>query len=222
MIIQHENKNELPESFTNPRTRPVAALAATLSSTVSAQNVVTNSGMAATASTNAAAGYGRRGSPELIAAALTNVPAVPPGPFKETWQSIRENYKDPDWFRDGKFGIMMHWGIYSVPAHGSEWYVRYMYGGNPGIMQWHTEHFGPPTKFGYKDFLPMYTAAKWDPDAWAALFKKAGAKYVLAPGEHHDGFSNWESAVNRFNAKNFGPKRDLVGDLIEARGKSRA
>jgi len=194
----------------------VAVLAATLSSTVSAQNVVTNSGMAATASTNAAAGYGRRGSPELIAAALTNVPAVPPGPFKETWQSIRENYKDPDWFRDGKFGIMMHWGIYSVQAHASEWYVRYMYGGNPGIMQWHTQTYGPPTKFGYKDFLPMYTAAKWDPDAWAALFKKAGAKYVLAPGEHHDGFSNWESAVNRFNAKNFGPKRDLVGDLVAA------
>jgi alpha-L-fucosidase len=111
---------------------------------------------------------------------------------------------------------MMHWGIYSVPAHQSEWYVRYMYGGNAGIVQWHTEHFGPPTKFGYKDFLPMYTAAKWDPDAWAALFKKAGAKYVLAPGEHHDGFSNWDSAINPYNAKNYGPKRDLDGDLIKA------
>jgi alpha-L-fucosidase len=110
----------------------------------------------------------------------------------------------------------MHWGIYSVPAHGSEWYVRYMYGGNAGIMQWHTEHFGPPTKFGYKDFLPMFTAAKWDPDAWAALFKKAGAKYVLAPGEHHDGFSNWDSAINPYNSVNYGPHRDLDGDLIKA------
>ena len=117
----------------------------------------------------------------MVAAALKDIPEPPPGPFKESWESIQQNYKDPEWFRDGKFGIYMHWGIYSVPAHASEWYVRYMYGGNAGVMQWHTEHFGPPTKFGYKDFLPMYTAAKWDPDAWAALFKKAGAKYVLLP-----------------------------------------
>jgi alpha-L-fucosidase len=94
--------------------------------------------------------------------------------------------------------------------------VRYMYGGNAGVMQWHTEHYGPPTKFGYKDFLPMYTAAKWDPDAWAALFKKAGAKYVLAPGEHHDGFSNWDSQINPYNSVNYGPHRDLDGDLIKA------
>jgi alpha-L-fucosidase len=155
-------------------------------------------------------------TPELIAAALKDLPPMPAGPFEESWESIEKNYKDPEWFRDGKFGLMMHWGIYSVPAHASEWYVRYMYGGNAGVMQWHTEHYGPPTKFGYKDFLPMYTAAQWDPDAWAALFKKAGAKYVLAPGEHHDGFSNWDSAINPYNAKNFGPKRDLDGDLIKA------
>ena len=157
-----------------------------------------------------------RDTPEMVAAALKDLPAMPAGPFQESWDSIQQNYKDPDWFRDGKFGIMMHWGIYSVPAHGSEWYVRYMYGGNAGIMQWHTQNFGPPTQFGYKDFLPMYTAAKWDPDAWAALFKKAGAKYVFAPGEHHDGFSNWDSAINPYNSKNYGPHRDLDGDLIKA------
>ena len=155
-------------------------------------------------------------TPDLVVAALKNLPPVPAGPFGESWDSIAQSYKDPDWFRDGKFGIMMHWGIYSVPAHASEWYVRYMYGGNAGVMQWHTEHFGPPTKFGYKDFLPMFTAANWNPDDWAELFKKAGAKYVLAPGEHHDGFSNWDSAINPFNAKNYGPKRDLDGDLIAA------
>ncbi len=178
---------------------------------------------------NSRAGARPHDTPEMIAAALKDIPAPPEGPFKESWQSIQENYKDPDWFRDGKFGIMMHWGIYSVPAHASEWYVRYMYGGEVlagdragkgpktgGVVQWHTEHFGPPTKFGYKDFLPMYTAAKWDPDAWAALFKKAGAKYVLAPGEHHDGFSNWDSAINPYNARNYGPHRDLDGDLIKA------
>jgi alpha-L-fucosidase len=166
-----------------------------------------------------------RESPQMIAAALQGIPTIPPGPYQESWESIRENYRDPAWFRDGKFGIMMHWGIYSVPAHASEWYVRYMYGGNvlagdgggnAAVIKWHTEHFGPPTQFGYKDFLPMYTAAKWDPDAWAVLFKKAGAKYVLAPGEHHDGFSNWDSAINPYNAKNYGPHRDLDGDLIKA------
>ena len=155
-------------------------------------------------------------NPELIAAALKNVPPLPGGPVEPTWDSVRAHYQVPDWFRDAKFGIMMHWGVYSVPAHQSEWYVRYMYGGNAGIMQWHTEHFGPPTKFGYKDFIPKYTAANWDPDAWAQLFKKAGARYVLASGEHHDGFSNWDSAINRFNAKNMGPKRDIVGDLTTA------
>ena len=155
-------------------------------------------------------------TPELVARALEGQLPTPAGPFQDSWDSIEKNYKDPDWFRDGKFGIMMHWGIYSVPAHASEWYVRYMYGGNAGVMQWHTEHYGPPTKFGYKDFLPMYTAAKWDPDAWADLFKKAGAKYVIAPGEHHDGFSNWDSAINPYNAVNYGPHRDLDGDLIKA------
>jgi alpha-L-fucosidase len=155
-------------------------------------------------------------SPEMVAAALAGLPTLPVGPFGPTWDSIQANYSDPEWFRDAKFGIMMHWGIYSVPAHASEWYVRYMYGGNADVMQWHTEHYGPPTKFGYKDFLPMYTAAKWEPDAWAQLFKSAGAKYVLAPGEHHDGFSNWDSAINPYNAVNYGPRRDLDGDLIKA------
>ncbi len=155
-------------------------------------------------------------TPELVATALNGLPPVPAGPFQESWESIARNYSDPDWFRDAKFGIMMHWGIYSVPAHASEWYVRYMYGGNADVMRWHTEHFGPPTQFGYKDFLPRFTAANWDPDGWAQLFSKAGAKYVLAPGEHHDGFSNWDSAINPFNAKNYGPKRDLDGELIVA------
>ena len=209
------------ESF---RAAATAALVMGLASALCGQNPAPGTGVAPPALADAGLRPPRE-SPEMIAAALKGVPAVPAGPFAETWESIQKNYKDPDWFRDGKFGIMMHWGIYSVPAHASEWYVRYMYGGNvlagdragnASVVQWHTEHFGPPTRFGYKDFLPMYTAAKWDPDAWAALFKKAGARYVLAPGEHHDGFSNWDSAINPYNAKNYGPRRDLVGDLIRA------
>ena len=178
-------------------------------------------GIAAHSSSNAPGDpWSGHDSPELVASALANLPATPPGPFQPSWDSIQQNYKDPDWFRDAKFGIYMHLGIFSVPAHASEWYVRYMYGGNAGVMQWHTEHYGPPTKFGYKDFLPMYTMAKWDPDAWADLFKKAGAKYVLAPGEHHDGFSNWDSAINPYNSVNYGPHRDIDGDLIQALRKA--
>ena len=159
-----------------------------------------------------------RGVPApVVDAAVALLPANPAGPYAPNWESIGQNYKDPVWFRDAKFGIMMHWGIYSVPAHGSEWYERYMYDArNTAFRTWHTEHYGPPEKFGYKDFFPMFTAAKWDPDEWAQLFKDAGAGYVITSGEHHDGFSNWDSAINPFNAKNYGPKRDLVGDLMAA------
>lgn len=141
---------------------------------------------------------------------------MPAGPFQPTWESIREHYRTPEWFQEAKFGLFLHWGLYSVPAHGSEWYVRYMYGTNAGFVRWHTEHFGPPDKFGYKDFIPLFTAAKWEPEAWAELFKKAGAKYVVPSAEHHDGFSLWDSAINKYNAKAMGPKRDLIGDLAVA------
>jgi alpha-L-fucosidase len=209
------------------RTIATAILTASISSLpVTAQNIppATNSGAAAppgqaqpNAVTDRTLIPRPPESPELIAAAVAQLPPNPPGPVQPNWESIRANFKDPDWFRDAKFGIMMHWGVYSVPAHGSEWYERYMYDAkNTGFVAWHTEHYGPPEKFGYKDFIPLFTAAKWDPDAWAALFKKAGARYVIASGEHHDGFSNWDSAINKFNAKNMGPKRDLVGDLMAA------
>ena len=174
----------------------------------------------ALAAAAAANPWSTRDTPETVAAALVGLPPIPAGPYQPTWESIAKNYKDPEWFRDAKFGIYMHLGIFSVPAHASEWYVRYMYGGNKDVMQWHTEHYGPPTKFGCKDFFPMYTMAKWDPDAWAALFRKAGAKYVLAPGEHHDGFSNWDSATNPYNSVNYGPHRDIDGDLIKALRKA--
>jgi alpha-L-fucosidase len=134
----------------------------------------------------------------------------------QTWDDIKGVYSTPEWFTDGKFGIMMHWGIYSVPARQSEWYVRYMYGGNEAIMRDHIAKYGPLDKFGYKDFIPMFTAAKWNPDAWAELFKKSGAKYIVPSAEHHDGFSLWNSALNKYNAKNMGPKRDLIGDLAKA------
>ncbi len=137
----------------------------------------------------------------------------PEGPFEPNWESIKTHYSTPQWFTEGKFGIFMHWGLYSVPARQSEWYVRYIYGGNAGIMNDHVAKYGPLDKFGYKDFIPLFTAEKFDPDAWAELFKKSGAKYVVPTAEHHDGFSLWDSAINQYNAKTMGPKRDLIGDL---------
>ena len=140
---------------------------------------------------------------------------LPSGPYQPTWESIKANYRTPEWFFDAKFGIMMHWGIYSVPAHQSEWYSTHMYN-NAEISKWHTEHFGPPDKFGYKDFIPMFTAAKFDPDAWAELFRQAGAKYVIPTAEHHDGFALWNSKLTKWDAMDMGPHRDLIGDLAKS------
>jgi alpha-L-fucosidase len=154
-------------------------------------------------------------TPEIVAQAAAAGAAIPPGKFSPAWDSLRTNYTVPQWFRDAKFGLFMHWGIYSVPAHASEWYEKHMYG-NPAVMQWHTEHFGPPDKFGYKDFIPMFTCSNWNPDAWAELFKRAGAKFVIPTAEHHDGFALWNSKVNKYNAVQMGPHRDLIGDLSKA------
>ncbi|MBC7783398.1 MAG: alpha-L-fucosidase [Burkholderiales bacterium] len=151
----------------------------------------------------------------IATAAAADAPNLPDGPVKRTWESIGQNYKDPEWFRDAKLGIMMHWGLYSVPAHGSEWYVRHMYG-NPGFAKWHIEKYGALDKFGYKDFIPLFTADKYNPDEWAELFKKTGAKYVVPSAEHHDGWANWDSDITEFCATKMGPKRDLIGDMAIA------
>jgi alpha-L-fucosidase len=158
---------------------------------------------------------GPRATPEQVARAVAAAPEPAKGPVEPTWDSIRAHYQIPSWWRDAKFGIFMHWGLYAVPAHGSEWYGLHMYN-NPEIAKWHQEHWGPQDKFGYKDFIPMFTAAKFDPDQWAALFKKAGAKFIVPTGEHHDGFALWDSKTNKWNAVNMGPKRDLIGDLGRA------
>src|ERR1700712_2647011 len=156
----------------------------------------------------------RKNSPPRQTIKLKNGRAadVPPGPYKASWESIKANYQVPEWVKDAKFGIFMHFGVYTVPAHGSEWYPHHMYT-NPGFTQWHTEHFGAPDKFGYKDFIPLFKAEKFDPDDWADLFVKAGAKYVIPTAEHHDGFAMYDSKLTKWNAKNMGPKRDFIGEL---------
>lgn len=132
--------------------------------------------------------------------------------YQATWESLSK-YKTADWFRDAKFGIFIHWGVYSVPAFGSEWYPRQMYQQGSAEYKHHIETYGPQSKFGYKDFIPMFKAEKFDPQAWVALFKKAGAKYVVPVAEHHDGFAMYKTSLSKWNAFDMGPHRDVIGEL---------
>jgi alpha-L-fucosidase len=137
------------------------------------------------------------------------------GPFQADWSSLAA-YRAPDWFRDAKFGIFLHWGVYSVPAFANEWYSRNMYvKGNPAY-EYHRAVYGPQAKFGYKDFIPLFTAAKFDPNAWVDLFSRAGARYVVPVAEHCDGFAMYDSGFTNWDAAKMGPKRDVVGELEKA------
>jgi alpha-L-fucosidase len=150
----------------------------------------------------------------VVEAAVSQIPdKIPPGPFSPTWDSLNANYKVPTWFSQAKFGLFMHWGLYSVPAHHNEWYKQYMYGAG---LAWHTQTFGAPEIFGYKDFIPMFTCAKFDANAWALLFKESGAQYVIPTAQHHDNFSMWDTQYNPYNAMAMGPHRDLIGELCKA------
>jgi alpha-L-fucosidase len=151
---------------------------------------------------------------EVVEAVVAAIPSkIPAGLVKPNWNSLKRNYKVPRWYAQAKFGLSLHWGLYSVPAYHNEWYEKHMYG---MYIQWHREHFGPQDNFGYKDFIPMFTAEKFDPKAWAELFKKSGAKWVAPTVQHHDNFALWDSRVTPFNAMQMGPKRDLMGELARA------
>ncbi len=135
--------------------------------------------------------------------------------YRPTWESLAQ-YRVPDWYVDAKFGIFIHWGVYSVPAFGNEWYPRNMYLQDRPEFQHHIETYGPQSEFGYKDFIPMFRAEQYDPAAWAALFRDAGARFVVPVAEHHDGFAMYDSDFSRWSAVQMGPKRDLVGELADA------
>ncbi|MFI5157134.1 MAG: alpha-L-fucosidase, partial [Chitinophagales bacterium] len=135
--------------------------------------------------------------------------------FLPEWNSLN-NYEVPAWYKDAKFGIFIHWGVYSVPAFGSEWYPRLMYQQGSDEYKHHLEKYGPQNKFGYKDFIPMFKAQKFNPAQWAELFKKSGAKYIVPVAEHHDGFAMYNSSLTRWNAYQMGPKRDIIGELAAA------
>lgn len=134
------------------------------------------------------------------------------GPYKDDWASL-SGYRVPEWYRKAKFGIFIHWGIYSVPAFGNEWYSRNMYIQGKPEFEHHINTYGPHKEFGYKDFIPMFRAEKFNPAEWAELFEKAGAGYVVPVAEHHDGFQMYKSELSHWNAFEMGPKRDTLGEL---------
>jgi alpha-L-fucosidase len=141
------------------------------------------------------------------------------GPFKPDWASLKA-HQDPEWFRDAKFGIYTHLGPVTVGCEdapeGGEWYGREMYLTNHPIFRWHQQKFGDQHTFGYKDVIPLFTAPKFDPEKWAELFARAGAKFAGPVAVHHDNFAMWNSAVTPWNSEKLGPKRDITGELAKA------
>ncbi len=149
-----------------------------------------------------------------------------------TFESLDRVNPVPEWFKDAKFGIYFQWGVYTVPAFGNEWYPRSMYIKGSPENKHHIAVYGDPSEWPYDNFITgakdkqgnfvqfapklKSEGGKFDPEEWAKLFADAGAKFAGPVAEHHDGFSMWASKVNPWNAKEFGPKLDLVGLLTNA------
>uniref|UniRef100_A0A8C2SGC5 Alpha-L-fucosidase n=1 Tax=Capra hircus TaxID=9925 RepID=A0A8C2SGC5_CAPHI len=132
--------------------------------------------------------------------------------YTPDWPSL-DSRPLPAWFDEAKFGVFVHWGVFSVPAWGSEWFWWHWQGAKlPQYENFMKENY--PPDFSYADFGPRFTAHFFHPDSWADLFKAAGAKYVVLTTKHHEGYTNWPSPVSwNWNSKDVGPHRDLVGEL---------
>jgi alpha-L-fucosidase len=140
--------------------------------------------------------------------------------YKPDWKSLQQHQEVPEWMRDAKFGIYTHWGVYAVPAYNNEHYIQHMHNeadyGKLGTHKRHVALYGPLSEFGYHDFIPQFKGENFNADEWADLFLKGGARFAGPVAEHHDGFAMWDSDVTPFNAKDMGPKRDVVGELEKA------
>ncbi|MDX9975917.1 MAG: alpha-L-fucosidase [FCB group bacterium] len=155
----------------------------------------------------------------MIAQALIMLAAGLAAPYEATWESI-DSRPTPQWFEDAKFGVFIHWGVYSVPAWGpkdkySEWYWRDMEDKEGDTWKYHVATYGE--NFKYQDFAPMFKAELYNPAEWADILERSGAKYVVLTSKHHEGFAMWPSAQSwNWNSMDIGPHRDLAGDLIKA------
>jgi alpha-L-fucosidase len=154
--------------------------------------------------------------------------------YKPNWKSLSQ-WEMPKWFDDAVLGIYCHWGVYSVPGYrfndGAEqvdsgiWYGAFMYVPNDaeqdnyGVYDFHKKTYGDPLEFGYHDLVPLFNAEKWDPDAWASLYKEAGADFAGICAEHGEGFAMWDSEFDKYNAMDMGPKRDIMKDMFAAARK---
>lgn len=149
-----------------------------------------------------------------------NVP-IAPGPCEPTWNSLGDHFKQPKWWREAKIGMWLHWGPQSVGEDG-DWYAKWIYmpreawGPYTQVYSNHLQRFGHPSETGYKDKLPLWKAEKWDPDKLMALYKRAGARYVIGQGMHHDNFDLWNSKYQPWNSVKIGPKRDILGGWEKA------
>jgi len=153
----------------------------------------------------------------------------PVSEYEKDWDEIT-SHEIPEWLLDAKFGMYTHWGVYSVPAFKGNTYVRNMYSpnGKKGkkvainevTYNYHKKNYGDVTEFGYTDFIPMFKAEKYKGEDFVKLMQATGAKFGGLGVVHHDGFLMWDSKVNRWNAGNMGPKRDLYGEFIEAANKA--
>jgi alpha-L-fucosidase len=158
--------------------------------------------------------FNRRQALAALAGGLTYAQThdlgIAKGPFQGTRESLKA-YRAPEWFRDAKFGIWAHWGPQSQPEAG-DWYARNMYMEGSEQYKFHVEHYGHPSKAGFKDVIPMFKAERWDPEHLMDLYARAGAKYFVSMGVHHDNFDMWNSRYQtRWNAAKTGPKKDIVG-----------
>ena len=137
------------------------------------------------------------------------------GPYSDTWESL-SSYEVPAWFRNARFGIFIHWGVYSVPAYSNEWYPRDMYDKESHVFRHHVETYGEHKDFGYHDFIPLFKGEAFNPDEWAELIASSGARYAVSVAEHHDGFQMYRSNLSRWNSYEKGLHRDVIGELFSS------
>jgi alpha-L-fucosidase len=143
-----------------------------------------------------------------------NTEPMATGKFEPTWDSLKQ-YEVPEWFKNAKFGLWAHWGPQCEPEDG-DWYARNMYIKGSPQNKFHVAHYGPPSKFGFKDVIHEWHAENWDPEALMDLYKRAGAQYFVALANHHDNFDNFDSKYQPWNSVNMGPKKDLIGGWAKA------
>lgn len=139
------------------------------------------------------------------------------GKLEPTWESLK-HYKVPEWYRNAKFGIWAHWGPQCVEGTG-DWMARSMYMEGSPVYNYHVEHYGHPSEVGFKDVIPSFKAEHWNPDSLVAFYKKIGAQYFFALGNHHDNFDLWDSKYQPWNSVNMGPKRDVLAEWEKAARK---